>query len=190
VSQREEILASALERFSLQGIAATSLQDIADHASSSKGNVLYHFTSKEHLVDVVLLDALQAIEAIVLEARGDPVLVDADSREGFVARFIDFLLEHRQGVQIIVSHPYLADSIPALRQAQELMGRLARLFAADATEQSESLRFGIAVSGATYALVAGNAVGIEELPDAQLRPLLTDFLLNTLHLGALAPRVR
>jgi hypothetical protein len=70
------------------------------------------------------------------------------------------------------------------------MGRLARLFAADATEQSESLRFGIAVSGATYALVAGNAVGIEELPDAQLRPLLTDFLLNTLHLGALAPRVR
>ena len=189
MSQREEILASALERFSLQGIAATSLQDIADHASSSKGNVLYHFTSKEHLVDVVLLDALQAIEAIVLEAEVTG-LVGADSREGFVARFIDFLLEHRQGVQIIVSHPYLADSIPALRQAQELMGRLARLFAADATEQSESLRFGIAVSGATYALVAGNAVGIEELPDAQLRPLLTDFLLNTLHLGALAPRVR
>lgn len=113
MSQREEILASALERFSLQGIAATSLQDIADHASSSKGNVLYHFTSKEHLVDVVLLDALQAIEAIVLEAEVTG-LVDADSREGFVARFIDFLLEHRQGVQIIVSHPYLADSIPAL----------------------------------------------------------------------------
>jgi len=40
----------------------------------------------------------------------------------------------------------------------------------------ERLRFGVAVSGATYALVSAGQLGVERVPDEQLRPLLTSVV--------------
>jgi AcrR family transcriptional regulator len=181
VSQKEDIVQVALTRFARQGIVATSIQDIADHAHSSKANVLYHFTNKEHLVDHSLAPALATLENIVSQAEHDGLLPGA-SRSAFVERFIDFLLHHRLAVQIIVSHPYLADSIPALAHSQQLMGRLGRLLVEESAERLDLFRFGIAVSGATYALATGGIAGIDPLDDDDLRSLLTEVLHSTLHL--------
>ena len=44
----------ALEEFAAAGYLGTSLQQIADRAGVSKATVLYHFTSKEVLLEAVL----------------------------------------------------------------------------------------------------------------------------------------
>lgn len=53
---RAQILDAALELFSHRGYGATSVQDIADAASVSKGNVYHHFEDKESIFRE-LLDA-------------------------------------------------------------------------------------------------------------------------------------
>jgi len=179
MSLRENILNTALERYSLHGIAATSVQDIADHAQSSKANVLYHFTSKEQLVDNALSPALEALDAIVRGA--ETIGFDTRGpREVFVEGFIDFLLHHRLAVQIIVTHPYLADSIPALQSAQELMGRMANLLAGSVPGHSELSRFAIAISGATYAVASSGLVGRSPLANSEYRAFLREALMSTL----------
>src|SRR5512144_1176913 len=46
---RTQILDAALKLFSHRGYGATSVQDIADAASLSKGNVYHHFEDKESI---------------------------------------------------------------------------------------------------------------------------------------------
>ncbi|MFT6973645.1 MAG: AcrR family transcriptional regulator [Pontimonas sp.] len=181
MSLRENILSTALARYALHGIAATSVQDIADHAQSSKANVLYHFTSKEQLVDSALSPAVAALDAIVLSAETTGFDTHAP-REEFVEGFVDFLLHHRLAVQIIVTHPYMADSIPALRSAHELMGRMESLLAGSVPGHAELSRFGIAISGATYALVSSGLLGRDPLANSELRSFLREALMSTLDL--------
>ena len=185
---KEIILEIARDKFAHQGIPATSVQDIADHSGTSKANVLYHFSSKELLLDAALAPALDALEAIVAGAQ-QTLLSRSSDRQVFVDAFVDFLLAHRMSVQIVVSHPYLADSAQSLQRAQALMHRLASVLADHTADETELTRFGIAVSGATYALVSGGILGIEPMDPDKLRTLLRDFLQSTLHLDASAPAV-
>ena len=181
MSLRENILNTALERYALHGIAATSVQDIADHAQSSKANVLYHFTSKEQLVDSALSPALEVLDAIVRGAETTG-FDTRGPREAFVEGFIDFLLHHRLAVQIIVTHPYLAKSIPSLQSAHELMGRMANLLAGSVPGHSELSRFAIAISGATYAVASSSLVGRDPLANSEFRSFLREALMSTLDL--------
>lgn len=183
MTHKEDILAIARDRFAHRGIPATSVQDIADHSGTSKANVLYHFSTKEHLVDAALAPALEGLESIVSAAE-QSVLASSIDRQTFIDAFVDFLLAHRMSVQIVVSHPYLAESAESLQQAQALMQRLASVLADHTADETELLRLGIAISGATYALVSGGILGIEPMDTNQLRPLLRDFLQSTLHLDA------
>lgn len=54
MSVREQILQATLDLCARRGIAATSLQDIADASNCSKANVVYHFSHKEELIDAAL----------------------------------------------------------------------------------------------------------------------------------------
>ena len=69
------------------------------------------------------------------------------------------------------------------------MHRLASVLADHTADETELTRFGIAVSGATYALVSGGILGIEPMDPDKLRTLLRDFLQSTLHLEASDPAV-
>ena len=173
MSHHDQILQTALQRFAHQGIAATSIQDVADHAGVSKASVLYHFSSKEHLVDEVLSPALAALETLLGEHKG---LADAKSRSLFVDAFVNFLLDHRLASHIVVTHPYLAGSIKSLARANQLMVELSDAASVTELSESERLRFGVAVSGATYALVTAGILGVDNLTNDELRPLLKSVL--------------
>ena len=54
---RQAILAAALQEFSAQGFAGTTIDRIAETAGLSKPNVLYYFPSKE-AIHSTLLDQL------------------------------------------------------------------------------------------------------------------------------------
>lgn len=175
MSHHDPILASARELFASQGIAATTIQDIADHCGSSKANVLYHFHSKDQLVDDALSPALEAMDQLLQSASGLE-LAESDQRQGFLETFVNFLLEHRLAIHIVVSHPYQASTIRSLGRARELMEAMALFVSDRSASEDERLRFGVAVSGATYALVSGDVLGVTRLTDEELRPRLLDVL--------------
>ncbi|MBX3220679.1 MAG: TetR/AcrR family transcriptional regulator [Labilithrix sp.] len=62
-ASREQVLDAAIRVLAKQGIANTSVQDIADAAGLSKGAVHYHFESKEELLERVLDRCCEAVEA-------------------------------------------------------------------------------------------------------------------------------
>ena len=66
------ILVAARQRFSEQGFAATSLNEIADAVGIRRQSLLHHFPSKEALYQAVLLEELGAWSEMVDEAVGDP----------------------------------------------------------------------------------------------------------------------
>lgn len=175
MSHHDHILQVALERFAHQGIAQTTIQDVADHAGSSKANVLYHFRNKNHLVDVALTPALDAL-ASLLKRAGASALHNAEARRLFIDSFVDFLITHRLATHIIVAHPYLAEQSESLGRAHELMARMAEMVSEMTLGEEDRLRFGIAVSGATYALVSSGILGVPGLDDEAARHGLRDVL--------------
>ncbi|MPQ96531.1 TetR family transcriptional regulator [Modestobacter sp. I12A-02628] len=83
-SRRQEIVDAAIEVFSRNGFAETSIQDVADEAGVVPTAVYYHFSGKEELFDVVLQSVIAELDEVVERARpqGDqaralPRVVDA-----------------------------------------------------------------------------------------------------------------
>ena len=52
--RREVILREAAELFARQGVAATTVREIADAAGILSGSLYHHFASKDDIVDAVL----------------------------------------------------------------------------------------------------------------------------------------
>jgi AcrR family transcriptional regulator len=89
---RSALLAAARARFAEHGFAGTSISDIAGDAGLTKGAVYHHFTSKEHLFELVF-EAMEAELAArgAEAARGGTDPLDALAR-GFES-FLDAALE-------------------------------------------------------------------------------------------------
>jgi AcrR family transcriptional regulator len=61
IQRREEILAAALEEFSINGYAATRLDDVARRAKVAKGTIFLHFRNKRVLFRAVLRGFLHPV---------------------------------------------------------------------------------------------------------------------------------
>jgi AcrR family transcriptional regulator len=180
VSHRDQILHSALERFALDGFSATSVQTIADDAGVSKATVLYHFATKEDLLQHAITPALDEFQKL-LEANNDgESLADPSGRKAFVDAFVPFLITNRLGIHIIVTHAHLAHSHPALIRAMTLMSRIADIVERSSTSPIDALRFGVALSGATYSLVSETLLGMDKLAPAELEQGLKQVLADIL----------
>lgn len=172
VSVKNQILQATLELCANRGIAATSLQDIADASGCSKANVVYHFSHKEGLIDEALAPSIAATEKLVTGAELAGLGTEGD-RLDFVANLVDLLVTHRLATHIVITHPYFVDSIAALRTAQTLMGRLADLVAQYSSGDYDRLRFGVVISGVTYALVSASILAVASLEEQELKDMLT-----------------
>jgi len=173
VSVREQILQATLDLCARRGIAATSLQDIADASNCSKANVVYHFSHKEELIDEALAPSLEATEGLV-SATAIQGLGSDDDRVAFARNLVELLVSHRLATHIVITHPYFVDSVPALKKAQALMGQLADLVADYSSGEHDRLRFGIVISGVTYTLVSASILELESVPEDDLQAMLTD----------------
>ena len=112
----------AVAQFASVGYTATSLQHIADAAGYSKSNVLYHFASKEALLDEVLTPAIDNLEEILdrFTAPGASVL----ARTRFVDDFIDFLLQFKLELHTFINQGQALVGIPVIDRARGLIVRL------------------------------------------------------------------
>jgi AcrR family transcriptional regulator len=180
VSHRDPILASALRRFALDGFSAASVQHIADDAGASKANVLYHFASKDDLLAHALTPTLDEFDTLVSSIDSLDGMSDPQLRTEFIDRFVPFLLRHRLGVHIIVTHAHLAPSHPPIARALGLMARIAAIVERSSSSDLDALRFGVALSGATYTLVSETLLGMDALAPAELesglKVILTEML--------------
>src|SRR5690242_16411278 len=61
-SKRDLLIAAARTKFYQQGVARTTLADIAQEAQVPLGNVYYHFRTKEALIEAVIEAHIQRLQ--------------------------------------------------------------------------------------------------------------------------------
>ena len=179
VRAADELKQAALEQFATVGFAATSLQHIADHAGYSKSSVLYHYASKEALLEAAIEPAISQFEAVL-----DDFLAGGRSgrRHRLVDRIVDLLLENRQAVHVfIIQGPSLSE-LPIIARANAAVRRLAEAISEERESVTDQVRFGVALGGAAFLLTAGRAfVDEDQLPtDDELRAALQAVLADLL----------
>ncbi|MFB9959831.1 TetR/AcrR family transcriptional regulator [Agromyces bracchium] len=182
VRAADELKHAALEQFSTVGFAGTSLQHIADEAGYAKSSVLYHFASKEALLEAAIEPAVAGFEDVLeifLAGRGGRR--DARRHE-LVDRVVDLLLEHREAVHVFLTQGQSLAELPIIARANVAVRRLAAAVCEERESVDDQVRFGIALGGAAFLLTAGRTFADEatmptddELRDA-LRRIIADIL--------------
>jgi AcrR family transcriptional regulator len=167
------LLESALRQFAVVGFEGASLQRIATDAGLSKSSVLYHFASKEALLDAALRPAVEDLAGVVDEMVR---IADAASRRAFLVRFVDYLLEHRLAIAVIFNHGQALAGHAVIDEADRLVRDLADRLAPGQGGEREVLRFGVALAGAAFMLVAADRWAPAHVPDDELRAGLVDVL--------------
>jgi AcrR family transcriptional regulator len=69
---RDRIIDTALTAFGTRGYEATSLDALAGELGVRKQTILYHFNSKDALLDAVVDEAAQELTAVLEESLGKP----------------------------------------------------------------------------------------------------------------------
>lgn len=95
------LLEAALRQFAAVGFDGASLARIADEAGMSKSSVLYHFGSKEALLDAALRPAVDDLRPLLGHLDR---IHDDESRRDFLASFVDYLYAHRLAIAVLINH--------------------------------------------------------------------------------------
>ncbi|WP_400999264.1 TetR/AcrR family transcriptional regulator [Agromyces sp. GXQ0307] len=179
VRAADELKHAALEQFATVGFAGTSLQHVADEAGYSKSSVLYHFASKEALLEAAIEPAVAGFEDVLeafLAGRGRA------RRHDLVDRVVDLLLEHREAVHVFLTQGQSLAELPIIARANVAVRRLAVAVCEERESVDDQVRFGIALGGAAFLLTAGRTFADEstlptddELRDS-LRRIIADIL--------------
>ncbi len=168
----------ALTEFAAAGYAGTSLHRIADLAGLSKSSVLYHFSSKETLLEAAIAPSIDRMEEILDALESRPLNVE--SRTAFLEEFVDFILQYRREAHMFINQgPSLVD-VPVIDRANDLVRRLAGYFDANTSSVEEKMRFGIALGGAAYMLCTLDTLGFEASPIDVTRGALVNILTDLL----------
>ena len=148
----EELRTVAVKQFATTSYSGASLQQIADAAGYSKSSVLYHFASKEALLESALAPAVEKLGALL--ERSIDHISSVELRGAFVEEFIDFLLEYRWEAHIVINQGQSLAGIPTIDQAREYISRLSDSFMSELPTTQQRIRLGVALAGAAYILVA------------------------------------
>lgn len=164
------MLRIALEQFCEIGYIGTSLQNIADRAGYSKSSVLYHFASKEALLEAAIAPAVDQLDALLTHSINRVSSVEL--REAFVEEFIDYLLEYRLQAHVIINQGQSLAGIPTVDRARGSIDRLSESFMTELPTTAQRIRLGVALAGAAYVLVAVPPMAEEVVPLADIRAAL------------------
>jgi len=119
---QQRVQKAALALFAHEGVAATSLQMIADAMGVTKAAVYWHYRSKEEIVLGVLEPALDQLRVIVESAEGKRA--GRARTDAALRGIIDLVVAHRELASILLGDPALAH---LLRQHRSIDGALERL---------------------------------------------------------------
>jgi AcrR family transcriptional regulator len=100
---RERIVAAACKEFFTNGYDGSSMAGIAQRAHVSTSNIYRYFPDKSALFDAVLPDDLIARHDELLDERIAALVEPIDASDA-AARLLDFWLEHRLAIAILLDH--------------------------------------------------------------------------------------
>jgi len=103
---REKIIREAIRLFARDGFAKTSVQAIADRSGVSQTNVLYHFRTKEGLVEGVIEYIAKHNHEVVLRNQR----MEDDARERLKKHFegnLEWGVRHKDEAQILILLYYM-----------------------------------------------------------------------------------
>jgi AcrR family transcriptional regulator len=152
MSSYEEIRTIALTEFALAGYNATSLQRIAEIAGLSKSSVLYHFASKEALLDAAITPAIDRMDRTISSIEGQ--VLTPERRREFIVEFVDFMLDHRSEVHVFINQGRSLRGLPVVERANSVVVRMATFFCTVGSSTEDQMRFAVALGGTAYTLAS------------------------------------
>lgn len=157
----------ALQEFATSGYLGASIARIAERAGMSKASVLYHYASKEALLDAVVDPAIEAFAALLDRATDQSGGLAAD--HDFIEAFVDFLLQYRLEVHLFMNQRRSLEGVPVMARADEIVRRVVAFRRERSTDVLDELRFGIALGGAAYCLVNRDDFEADPVDEQSLR---------------------
>jgi TetR/AcrR family transcriptional regulator, cholesterol catabolism regulator len=133
-ARRSEIVGIAAELFASKGYANTTVREIADAAGILSGSLYHHFDSKESMIEALLRDFLERIDAqyrSVIAAAADPV----DALRELVHAAFGALATDRAAVAVMLNEYNLLVQYPRFA------------FLHDSVEESERLWVAVLETG-------------------------------------------
>ncbi|MDW5593103.1 TetR/AcrR family transcriptional regulator [Conexibacter stalactiti] len=134
-SSKVQLLEAAVHVTARDGIAGVTLEAVASEAGLTKAGLLYHFRSKEALLEAVQHHLLERLEGQLLDALGRP-LEEATPQEAAAAYLSMISSEMPRRADLIfvlesMAHPYLARPWDELMERWIPQPRSARSVAVD-----------------------------------------------------------
>jgi TetR/AcrR family transcriptional regulator len=170
-----ELRRIALEQFARFGFAGASLGSIAEAAGLTKSSVLYHYSSKEALLAAAVEPAIDRLAEVIDGYLGGPL------SPAFVEQFVDLLLAHRLELHVFINQGQSLNDIPVIQRANALIQRLGEAATDHIPTTRDRIRFGIALGGAAYVLVATANWSNEPFDDIdEIRAALVDSITTLL----------
>jgi|tagenome__1003787_1003787.scaffolds.fasta_scaffold20802967_2 AcrR family transcriptional regulator len=171
---RGRILDIALELFSVQGYAGTSIVDIAGRLGTTTAALYYHFKSKADILETLFAEPIAAYGKLGELAAGNL------STEELLSSFLDMTVNSRELLSLIAADPSirsLLDERLAVKPAQMIEGIIARLAGPDPDRQAlirAHVAYAVIKDGVSACLSLNGSVTPEdrtEILDAALRVL-------------------
>lgn len=169
----QPLLRSALHQFAAHGFEGASLQRIATDAGMSKSSVLYHFGSKEALLEAALRPAVDDLRPVVDLVAAAPQDLD---RRSLLAVFVDYLVEHRLALAVLINQGQALAGHAVVDEADALVRVLATHLGPADDDDRDAVRFGVALAGATFMLVSADRWSPVPISSDALRSTLVDVL--------------
>lgn len=170
VSSQQALQRIALAEFATAGYTGTSIQRIAELAGLSKSSVLYHFASKEALLESAVSPAVGRLGELVtrLETSG----IGAEFRAAFIESFVDFIFDCRQEVHLFINQGPSLGGLAVIDRANDTVRRLVECFASLMSTSQDKMRFGIALGGSAYMLCTADSLDMPLESDGETRQAL------------------
>lgn len=149
---RAHIIDVALDLFSTQGYAGTSLREVAERMGFTKAALYYHFSSKEQLVAELLQPLFADIDALI-EAHEGAVITTADRRR-FLQAYAEVAVTHRRLVRFAYSDLSVLSHAGLGPRAMEQGRRVTALVQPDHETLPARVRAAVAISGMQIAIAA------------------------------------
>ena len=177
MTTRDEILQAALERFARFGYLGSSIQQIADDVGTSKSSVLYHFDSKEALLEAAMQPTMDALTDLVgaLPALQEDKLAAAPA---LVTRFVDTLMAHSAAVSIFVTQRGALQEVPAIVRGNQIVDAIAATLVLEAPTTRTLTRLSIGLAGVAFILADASETTHEHPSPAEMREIFIETLLE------------
>lgn len=159
---RERVLEASLALFAERGVAATSLQMIAERLGLAKAAVYHHFRTKDAIVIAVLRPGLDQLDAVVEDAWAQP---GPHARAATVVRGLaDIMVAQRRRYQVMMADPAVGVIVSSDPAIAETFARMESALAGPAPSPERRLAVGLFLA----ALDAPARAGVRQ--DRELTP--------------------